>query len=133
MVIPSLEDDPWPIHILVVDDDPLLRAFIADELRDAGFTVIEASSADEALTYCRAHANIDLVFTDVQMPGSMDGLGLARALSEHAPELPVIVTSGAIPVDSIAPEFSFIAKPYGVEDAKALILSTLGVEPRDTE
>lgn len=133
MVIPSVAEDLRPLHILVVDDDALLRAFLAEELRDEGMTVIEASNADEALTYCQSNAPVDLVFTDVQMPGSMDGIGLARRLSNTEPSIPVIVTSGAVPIDSLVPEIPFIAKPYAVKDARTLIFSTLGLEPQDTE
>ncbi|MFT3966408.1 MAG: response regulator [Sphingobium sp.] len=133
MVIPSVAEDLRPLHILVVDDDPLLRTFLAEGLRDAGMTVIEASNANEALTYCQSDAPVDLVFTDVQMPGSLDGIGLARRLSKTEPSIPVIVTSGAVPGDSLDPEIPFIGKPYAVKDAKTLIFSTLGLEPQDTE
>lgn len=132
MVMPDPDEDLWPIYVLVVEDDPLIRALLADMLREAGFTVAEAASADEALNYCRAHQNVDLVFTDIQMPGSIDGLELVAALHDDNPFLPVIVTSGAIGKDQVG-DVPFIAKPYELERARALVFSTLKVKPRGSE
>lgn len=132
MVMPDPDDDLWPIYILVVEDDPLIRVLLADMLREAGFTVAEAASADEALSYCHAHQNVDLVFTDVQMPGSMDGIGLVAALQDLNAFLPIIMTSGAIGKDQL-PDVPFIAKPYDLERARELVFSTLKVRPRTAE
>jgi two-component system, response regulator PdtaR len=80
-------------RVLVVEDDVLVRAAIAEQLRTLGVTVVEAESADEALS-CLVDGSFDLVFSDVQMPGSLDGAALARQLRESHPGLPVILTSG---------------------------------------
>jgi two-component system, response regulator PdtaR len=83
--------------ILVVEDEALVRLWIADELRTAGFLVIEGVSADEALTVLRGTIPIDLVMTDVRMPGSLDGLGLAETVRALWPDLKIILCSGDPP------------------------------------
>jgi CheY-like chemotaxis protein len=123
------ENDLWPIFVMVVDDEPLLRGLLADELRDVGFTVIEAAGGDEALAYMRARAHIDLVFTDVHMPGSLNGLGLAASLKTGNPYLPIIITSGQAGPDEAAELGHFIAKPYKLADAVSLVWNSLGIKP----
>jgi CheY-like chemotaxis protein len=66
--------------VLVVEDDEMLRMCAADVVADAGFTAIEATNADEAVAILESRSDIALLFTDIQMPGSMDGLGLAQAV-----------------------------------------------------
>jgi CheY-like chemotaxis protein len=85
--------DPSSV-VLVVEDQILVRMTVADYLRECGFSVIEAAHAGEALTLFRAGITIDVVFSDVQMPGDMDGIGLARWLRNNRPEVQVILTSG---------------------------------------
>ena len=75
---PDAELCPTPGHVLIVEDDVLIRVLLADELRDAGLRVIEAANADEALSIFEAGAQVDLLFTDVQMPGSIDGVELGQ-------------------------------------------------------
>jgi len=71
--------------VLLVEDEVLVRMMLADQLREAGCTVVEASDADEALLLLRQNlVRIDLVISDVRMPGSMDGLGLARVIDQSA-------------------------------------------------
>jgi len=102
--------------ILVVEDEILIRMMVSDELRDAGFHVIEACDADEALTILRSVVP-DLIVSDIRMPGSLDGLGLLAAVRESFPMLPVIITSSHLP--SAAPvcdsATQFVAKPYRPE------------------
>ena len=125
---PELLPSPRQGQILVVEDDVLMRTMIAEELRGAGLSVIEAASADEALSCFAAGAAIDLLFTDVQMPGSIDGLELARRVSRLRPALPVIVTSGAgRPSAGVAG--SFLPKPYDIERAVSTVLDMLGAPP----
>jgi CheY-like chemotaxis protein len=81
--------------ILVVEDDGLVRGVVADYLRDCGFPVAEADSADEAIRSLRTSERIDIVFSDVQMPGSFDGFALARWVRRERPGVKVILTSGA--------------------------------------
>jgi CheY-like chemotaxis protein len=89
----------------------LIRLVAADELRARGFGVLEATSADEAIAVLQSGVPIDLVFTDVRMPGSMDGVALARFIHDKHPELKLIITSGALP-SSPESDDAFIRKPY---------------------
>jgi CheY-like chemotaxis protein len=81
--------------ILIVEDEVLIRFDVADYLRGCGYRVIEAGNASEAMAILQSGHRIDLVFTDVQLPGSMDGFALARWVRMHQPEIKVILTSGA--------------------------------------
>lgn len=114
---PSGQPVPAPARsILVVEDDVLVRTVAAAYLRDCGFEVIEAGSADEAVRVLQAALVIDLVFSDVNMPGDMDGLGLVRWLRRERPELGIILTSGALgralTTDDLGERGLFLAKPY---------------------
>jgi CheY-like chemotaxis protein len=100
--------------VLVVEDEALIRIVMADWLRDSGMECLEAADADEAVQILRSHDNIDLVFSDVRMPGQMDGLGLAQWLRRERPKVPVVLTSanplpGSAAVDAALP---FFRKPY---------------------
>ncbi|MCB5173917.1 response regulator [Microvirga lenta] len=81
------------IVILVVEDEPLVRMFLADALDDAGYKVFEAVNADEAVTLLQARPDIQAVVTDIEMPGSMNGIGLARPVRERWPGIGLLVTS----------------------------------------
>ena len=118
-----------PVWILFFDDEALIRLLAADALRDAGFTVIEASHAEEALTYIASGAAVDLVFTDVQMPGPIDGLGLARQLRARSPSIPVIITSGNLRAPPDGLPGIFVPKPYDTDRVIALIVDALGRDP----
>jgi CheY-like chemotaxis protein len=100
-----------PRTILVVEDELLIRLAIADDLRQAGFLVVEARNADEALDYLACAEAPDLVFTDVQMPGSVNGIGLALRIADLAPSIRLLVTS-AYRCPDLSVKFSFIPKPY---------------------
>jgi two-component system, response regulator PdtaR len=80
---------PRTARILVVEDEVLIRALIAEELRLEGFSVIEADRADDALTYINAGDQVDLVFSDIQTPGSLDGLQLAEIVRDNYPDIGV--------------------------------------------
>src|ERR1700710_1599105 len=80
--------------VLIVEDEVLIRLAVADHLRDSGYQVVEASNADEALEYLQGPNNVSLVFSDVRMPGTMDGLKLAQRIRESYPALSVILASG---------------------------------------
>src|SRR5689334_18510768 len=103
--------------LLVVEDEVLIRLAIAEHLRECGFTVVEAVSSEEAIAVMLSGVEVDLVFSDVQMPGEMDGVGLAQWLAVHYPELPVVLTSGAASAMSMAKAACaqvrfMVAKPY---------------------
>jgi CheY-like chemotaxis protein len=84
-----------PPTILLVEDDVLLRLSVCDHLREAGFTVHEAASGDEAKAILNAGVVIDLVFSDVQMPGQTDGVALAAWTRSNFPDVLIALTSGA--------------------------------------
>ncbi len=100
--------------VLVVEDDPILRMHSIDIIEDAGFTVIEAHNADEAIVILEERSDIAIVFTDVEMPGTMDGLKLARAVRDRWPPVHLILASGRTsPLAHEMPSGSrFFAKPY---------------------
>jgi two-component system, response regulator PdtaR len=103
-----------PIKVLVVEDEPLVCMDIAEHLQDAGFTVLEAGNADEAIAHLETHADIRLIFTDIDMPGSMDGLKLAAAVAKRWPPIRIIVTSGhrVVEITDIPDGSMFFSKPY---------------------
>jgi CheY-like chemotaxis protein len=100
--------------ILVVEDEALVRMFAVDVAMKAGFEVISVATADEAIVVLEGGADVRLVFTDVNLPGSMDGLRLAQAVRERWPPVELIVTSGrGRGVDATLPARArFLAKPY---------------------
>jgi CheY-like chemotaxis protein len=121
-VSPVSKLEEAPRCILVVDDEVLIRFAIADYLRECGYHVIEAADAAEALELLESQPGlVDLVFSDVQMPGEMDGFGLARWVRSNRPGLPVILTSGNARTAELGEDLCEIgpleAKPY---DAKSL-------------
>jgi CheY-like chemotaxis protein len=102
--------------ILVVEDEIMVRMPISEYLRDCGYTVLEAADASEAIAILsEADGSVHVVFSDVRMPGKMDGFGLAQWLRKQHPEISVILTSGYTGVrclpDSL-PGVRFIEKPY---------------------
>src|SRR5947209_9449277 len=99
--------------VLVVEDEMMLRMRAVDIVEDAGYTPVEAVNADEALAILESRSDISLLFTDIQMPGSMDGLKLAHAVHDRWPSIKIILVSGQIKVsDSDKPADSrFFGKP----------------------
>ncbi len=102
-----------PMVVLVVEDDPLLRMLAIEVVWDAGYVALEAGDADQALVLLEARPDIALLFTDVDMPGSMDGLKLALAVSGRWPPIKILIVSGHVrPEPSDLPWNSrFVAKP----------------------
>jgi CheY-like chemotaxis protein len=100
--------------VLVVEDEALIRFDIAHQLETAGFTVLQASNADHAIAILESRHDIRLVFTDIQMPGSMDGLRLAACVRDRWPPIQLIVTSGQrrVAKDEMPTGSRFIEKPY---------------------
>lgn len=100
-------------RVLVVEDEALIRLTVIDALEDAGFEVIEASTADDAAEIINEHT-IHFLFTDIQMPGELSGVDLAHLVSERFPEAGIIVASGRlIPSDVNLPaDAQFFSKPY---------------------
>lgn len=106
-----------PAHtVLVVEDDGMVRMPIVEYLRDCGYTVLEAGDAAEAIDAVVADGRVSLVFSDVRMPGALDGFGLAEWVRAHHPEIPVLLTSGynnsrSLSAD-VASGVKLIEKPY---------------------
>jgi len=103
-----------PVVALVAEDEFLLRMEAADTLADAGFTVLEVATADAALRYLEEKDGVDLLFTDVNMPGDLDGFDLAREVAARWPETLIVVCSGATRPEpgDLPAKARFIGKPY---------------------
>lgn len=102
------------IKVLVVEDEPILLLFATDVVEEAGYEAISAANADDAIKILMARDDISIVFTDVRMPGSMDGMKLATFIRDRWPPIEIIVTSGhlgAAPPDLPA-RGKFFRKPY---------------------
>ena len=101
-------------RVLVVEDETLVRMAIVDHLEDEGFMVFEASNADEAIEILVNNLDIRVMFTDIDMPGGMDGLKLAAAVRDRWPPVKIVVTSGYrfVRDDEIPAESRFFPKPY---------------------
>jgi two-component system, response regulator PdtaR len=111
--------------ILVAEDEVLIRHDTSDYLRTHGYDVIEANSATEAIQVLNSPATIALVFTDVRMPGTIDGIDLARYVRNHHPEIPVLITSGHILASELSESAGpFFSKPYDL----AIVLRAIGEE-----
>ena len=104
--------------VLVVEDEALIRMDMVDCLEEAGFSVLEADDADAAIAILESRTDIRLVLTDIDMPGSIDGLKLAAAVRDRWPPVQIIVTSGHVtPAEHQLPKGSrFFAKPYSRPD-----------------
>lgn len=104
-------------RVLLVEDEPLIRAVGTDALMDAGFEVIEARDADEAMQILEGAGALDVLFTDIRMPGSMDGLALAQLVHQRWPDMKILITSGdTFPRTAQIPDSGhFLAKPYRLE------------------
>jgi two-component system, response regulator PdtaR len=109
--------------VLIVEDEFLLRMNTAEMVGDAGFDVVEAGDADEAIAILEARPDIHVVFTDIQMPGSMDGLKLARFVRGRWPPIKIVATSGFVNVgkDDLPEGGRFVPKPYRPEQIVAAL------------
>jgi two-component system, response regulator PdtaR len=112
----SFENGP---AVLIAEDEMLIRFALSDCLADRGFRVFEAASAAEAIDVLEAEPEIELVFTDIRMPGSLNGIDLANWVHAHRPGLAVVLTSGdarkAELAAQVTPEEPFIPKPYDMQ------------------
>ncbi len=113
--------------ILVVEDEVLVRLATRDGIEAAGFDVHDAHDADEAIQLLEAHPDIGLIFTDVDMPGSMDGVKLAHYVRNRWPPVKIIVTSGFknISADQLPTGSVFLSKPYQPEQLRSKIESLI--------
>jgi CheY-like chemotaxis protein len=124
----ALDHSPVPAVVLVVEDDMLLRMRAVDMVEDAGYICVEAVDADEAVAILESRSDIALLFTDIQMPGSMDGLGLAHSVHDRWPPIKIILVSGQLKLASIdIPANSrFFGKPLEAKVMIAQIQSMIG-------
>lgn len=122
-MVPASEAQKSAASVLVVEDEILTRVLIADELRAEGFSVIEAATANEALSYFQAGLQVDLVLSDIELPGALNGVDLIRRLRAEDPNLATVLTSGHTP--SVHEADAFLPKPYDVREAVALVATLL--------
>jgi CheY-like chemotaxis protein len=113
-----LDHSVAPAVVLVVEDEMLLRMRAVDMVEDAGYTSVEAVDADEAVAILESRSDIALLFTDIQMPGSMDGLKLAHAVRERWPPIKIILVSGQLRLANIdlPADSRFFGKPLVAEE-----------------
>ena len=110
-------------HVLVVEDEPLIRWCTAEMIEEAGYAIVEAADADAAMRILEARNDIDCIFTDVDMPGSMDGLALAHTAHDRWPPIGIIVTSGKrrLSREQLPCGGRFLAKPYLTSDVVGML------------
>src|SRR5437867_399968 len=114
--------------VLVVDDEPLVRAVVCENLRDFGWRTLEARDAQEAIQILEGNASVHLVFSDIQMPG-MDGFELLRWIKEHRPQVRVLLASGVDSVKAaggyLGPPRWLVFKPYSMAEVDARLREML--------
>jgi len=113
--------------VLLVEDEVLIRANLAGELRELNFSVIEAANAEEAWEYLQTGNRPDLVISDVRMPGSFDGLELTHRIARDYPGIKIILTSGNLGPAAAPAGVLFLAKPYRLDHAVLTAQRTLGL------
>jgi CheY-like chemotaxis protein len=111
-----------PISVLVVEDNELVRFVATDVLEEGGFKVLGAGRADEAIRLLEGNPDIGILFTDINMPGSMDGLKLAHYARDRWPSLEMIVTSARSQASRPLPERAvFLSKPYRMDQITQML------------
>jgi CheY-like chemotaxis protein len=123
-----LDHSVVPIVVLVVEDEMMLRMRAVDMVEDAGFTPVEAVDADEAVAILESRSDIALLFTDIQMPGSMDGLKLAHAVRKRWPPIKIILVSGQLKLATIdiPADSRFFGKPLEAREMIAEMQNMIG-------
>jgi two-component system, response regulator PdtaR len=109
--------------VLVVEDDPLVRSVAVNHLQNCGLSVIEAATGEEAVALIRNDPRVAAVFSDIQMPGSIDGIGLARWLARERPTVKVLLTSGRMGSEGL--DWPLVAKPYRLDELEHEVRSLL--------
>ena len=112
-----------PKMVLVVEDEPLVRMVAAETLAEAGYLILEAGTGDEALQIITSGAPLSAVVTDIEMPGAVDGLELAKVIEKRWPQIAVIIVSGRRlpPPHELPLKAVFLPKPYSPERLVALL------------
>jgi DNA-binding NtrC family response regulator len=109
--------------VLTVEDEFLVRAFLDDVLAEAGFEVLSASNADDSMRFLETRDDICLIVTDVDMPGTMDGLALAALVRERWPSIEILITTGKPVAAARLKDAHFMPKPY----SPAEVLKAVGL------
>lgn len=111
------------VTVLVVEDEPLILMNAVDLLEDEGFRVLDAPNGDRALEMLEGEAGVQALFTDVDMPGSLDGLALARQVHRRWPEIQIVITSGkmSVPADQVPAGGRFVAKPWNLQQVSTML------------
>jgi CheY-like chemotaxis protein len=114
---------PNRLVVLVVEDEPMVRFDAIQSLEEAGFEVVDAYDADHALVSLEKRPDVRAVFTDVHMPGRLNGVELARLVHQRRPDVQVLVTSGVMRLssDDLPEGGHFVPKPYDASQVAALI------------
>jgi two-component system, response regulator PdtaR len=118
---PNQEDSLQKRVVLIVEDDFLTRCTAAVYLRHRGFRVIEAENAREAISVLSSGSHVDVMFSDISMPGSMDGIGLAHWVAQHHPAVGILLTSAR----SRSTPYAFITKPYNLDEVERAFTAML--------
>jgi CheY-like chemotaxis protein len=119
-----MPDLPEPTHVLLVEDEELISMLVADDLRDRGFAVEEVATGEEALRHLRSGAPVDIIFTDVNLPGDIDGAELAELARQMRPDLPILYASGRYAefgLKGMVTRSLFVPKPYSPAEVCTLI------------
>jgi DNA-binding NtrC family response regulator len=128
-IIPFPTEIDAPFRVLVVDDEPAIRGVLCEFLQECGLAPVAVENADQALAVLDDSEPVDLVFSDVRMPGNMDGYGLARWVLKHRPQLPVILATGDLGAINAAgvglSGVETFAKPYDFDMAVRKIRDTI--------
>jgi CheY-like chemotaxis protein len=124
----ALDHSLIPLVVLVVEDEMLLRMRVVNMVEDAGYIPVEAVDADDAFAILQSRTDIALLFTDIQMPGSMTGLELAHAVHARWPPIKIILASGQLQLSSsdIPPDSRFFGKPLKSGEMIAEMQDMLG-------
>lgn len=101
--------------VLIVEDEPLVREIASAAIQDAGFEVVEAANAQDAVNLLQTRSDVGVLFTDVDMPGKLDGLALANLVHAQWPAIRLVVTSGRSLTGPVPDEGRFVAKPYSLQ------------------
>jgi two-component system, response regulator PdtaR len=127
MTTNAMTNKPAPV-ILVVEDDPFLRMLTVEFVNEAGFETLEACDADQAIAILESNSKTTVLFTDINMPGSMDGLQLARVVSNRWPAIEILIASGHVRLRQadLPPNGRFLGKPYPAAAMIAELHSLVG-------
>ena len=114
--------------ILLVEDEILIRMIMADDLRLAGFQVLEAINGEEALALFCANGDIRLIVSDIRVPGSIDGLQLSARIKQRCPQMPVVLVSSHLPEEQEVMADRFVRKPYNQAKLIEIVQELTGPE-----